>query len=94
MPGWRQVDNLTECLVNLSGLSVTNDQVKEIISLYNKLEDFDQGRTQYVPRHKDKLAKGRFKATKQKTAVTPGVDSVKRSAINVLVKQAVFKLMC
>ena len=55
-----------------------NEQVEEIVSVYNKLEDYDKGRTYYVPRHKEKLTNGGTRQPKRKTGVTPGVDSVKR----------------
>ena len=70
------MDALSECLINLGGISVSNEEVNEVIQLYNNLADYDKQRTVYAKRHREKLIKGRFKPGR--SAVTPGAQSVKR----------------
>ncbi|KAJ7983613.1 hypothetical protein DPEC_G00375190 [Dallia pectoralis] len=64
-PGYQHVCNLAKALVQVrkcSGLS--DSRVDRLIELWQALPEPDQRRVVYPPRHKDKLVKGRFKATK------------------------------
>ena len=75
--GWDRVANLAEYLVTLRGLSLSGTQVKDLVQLYDQLEEFDKQRTTFSPRFKEVLTKGRFKA-RRKSTVTPGVQSTQR----------------
>ncbi len=46
-PGWDRVDHLARALLNLSGLSVTNLQAKEIKMLYDDLLPYDKAPLQF-----------------------------------------------
>lgn len=41
IPGWDKVDALSRALINCSGLSVNNEEAKNIETLYRALDDFD-----------------------------------------------------
>ena len=71
--------NLAKSLVELRHTTfVTQRKAREIVALWNQLGDADRGSVSYPPRHKDRLLKGRFKTSRSKTTVTPGVESLKR----------------
>ncbi|CAJ1069328.1 brefeldin A-inhibited guanine nucleotide-exchange protein 3-like [Xyrichtys novacula] len=57
-------------------LSLSREEAAHIISLWERLSDYDKGPTVYAPRHQVPLPKGRFRATKK--IVVPGVESTKR----------------
>lgn len=42
IPDWDWVDQLARALLALKGLSVTNEQAREIVRLYNQLEEYDK----------------------------------------------------
>lgn len=75
--GFDAVQKLSSYLVSLaSESSLTNQQADEIIRLWNDLSPYDRQRVNYPARHQERILTGRF--ARCKTAVTPGVDSVKR----------------
>ena len=76
--GYHHVVRLAVSLVELRNeLVVTRAKEEELVALWKKLPECDKAPVAYPPRHKDRLTKGRFKASKA-TSVVPGADSVKR----------------
>ena len=76
--GWDQVDKLTDHLLTFVNLSLSYEEVMTTLLLYKNLDKFDKGRTIFPPRYQQRLLTGRFKVSKQKSSVVPGVDSTKR----------------
>ncbi len=74
-----QVEALADFLYRLRGSNraLTNQQVDELIGLWNNLSDYDKQPTKPGPRFRKKLVKGRFKS-RTATTVIPGVDSTRR----------------
>ncbi|XP_062304131.1 uncharacterized protein LOC134008632 [Osmerus eperlanus] len=84
MPGLDRVDSLAECLVELrnqSSLALTNQQVSNIVALWQNLLDYDQQRVTFAARHQSRLDTGRFRSPKKRQEFTPGVESMKRHAL-------------
>ncbi|KAL1269404.1 hypothetical protein QQF64_031693 [Cirrhinus molitorella] len=78
-PGYDHVIRLANSLVDLRHEGfITQQKVDEIVTLWDKLSEFDKGALIYPARHRDKLVKGRFKVSHSATNVTPGADSLKR----------------
>lgn len=76
--GWNHVAHLADYLVALQGLSLSSLQVDAIVKLYDNLDDFDKQRTTFSPRCRNKQTQGRFKTSRKRCNVTPGVESTKR----------------
>ncbi|CAM4694827.1 unnamed protein product [Leuciscus chuanchicus] len=58
VPGLDRVDSLAECLVELRNhpsLAPTNQQVSNIVALWQNLLDYDKRRVVFSPRHKSRL---------------------------------------
>lgn len=51
------------------------------MALWQDLLDFDKQRVVFAARHQEKLNTGRFRSPKKRAEFTPGVDSLKRSAL-------------
>ncbi|XP_028513840.1 uncharacterized protein LOC114574708 [Exaiptasia diaphana] len=81
--GYGQVQALAEYLVSLRGsdtMAISNSQAKDIVRMWNKLDAYDKKPTKFAPRHRTKLAKGKFKQPKKRSSIViPGLDSTKRS---------------
>ncbi|XP_052471895.1 uncharacterized protein LOC128028661 [Carassius gibelio] len=78
-PGYDHVVRLANSLVDLRHEGfITQQKVDEIVTLWDKLSEFDKGALIYPARHRDRLMKGRFKVSHSVTNVTPGADSLKR----------------
>ncbi|XP_046873557.1 uncharacterized protein LOC124465932 isoform X2 [Hypomesus transpacificus] len=83
MPGMDWVDRLAECLVELrhqTNMTLDNQQVSNIVGLWQDLLDYDKQRVVFAARHLDRLIKGRFRH-KKKVEFTPGVESVERCVL-------------
>jgi len=77
VPGYDAVQNLAHYLVSLVGeASLTNGQVDTVVDLWSQLHNSDKQRVIYQQRYQSELTRGRF--GRQKTTVTPGVESIKR----------------
>ena len=59
IPGWDEVNQLVRALIGLSGLSVMNDQARNIQQLYADLQDYDKRPLTFTPRQPTAL-RGRF----------------------------------
>lgn len=78
-PGYQHVLRLARALVgarSLQGLS--NTRVDKLIGLWQRLPEPDKQRVVYPPRHRERQTQGRFKASKGKSTVCPGKDSLQR----------------
>lgn len=58
IPGWDKVDVLARALVDLKGLSVTNDQARNIQQLYHGLNEFDKQPLTDTPHQQEGDPKG------------------------------------
>ncbi|KAK0138894.1 hypothetical protein N1851_024567 [Merluccius polli] len=84
MPGMDRVDSLAEYLAELrtqTSMTLSNQQVSTFTALWQDLLDFDKQRVVFAARHQQKLNTGRFRSPKKRAEFTPGVDSLKRSAL-------------
>ena len=63
IPGWDKVDRLSRALIALSGLSLTNDQARNIQLLYADLQDYDKRPLTFTPRQPT-ASRGRFARSK------------------------------
>lgn len=77
IPGWDKVDRLAKALIDIRGLSVTNNQARVIKDLYDDLLDFDKKPVTFSPRPL-KSPRGRFARSKQYRVGSVGADHVKR----------------
>ena len=75
IPGWDKVDQLPRALVDLQGLSVSNDQARNIQRLYHQLPEYDKKPLSYAPRQSSAPARGRFGRSKECHTT---VDQMKR----------------
>ncbi|XP_038842219.1 uncharacterized protein LOC120041349 [Salvelinus namaycush] len=79
MPGYQHVRRLARALVgvrNRQGLS--DSRVDGLVELWLALPDFDKQRLIYPARHQERIVQGRFKATKGKSSIVLGKDSLQR----------------
>ncbi|KAK3508209.1 hypothetical protein QTP70_017694, partial [Hemibagrus guttatus] len=79
VPGMDLVDNLADYLVELkgqTGLTLSSQQVNDIVALWENLLDFDKQRVVFAATPQERLTTGRFRSPK-KVVFTPGVDSLK-----------------
>ncbi|KAM9492387.1 uncharacterized protein ACWYII_004276 isoform 2-T4 [Salvelinus alpinus] len=79
MPGYQHVRRLARALVgvrNRQGLS--DRRVDGLVELWLALPDFDKQRLIYPARHQERIVQGRFKATKGKSSIVLGKDSLQR----------------
>jgi len=74
--GFRHVDALCEYLLKLDG--VKGLSLTEVIRLWLNLNDYDKKKIIYVKRHQERLLQERFRYSKKKKNVTPGVESTTR----------------
>ncbi|KAL0970157.1 hypothetical protein UPYG_G00238140 [Umbra pygmaea] len=84
MPGMDRVDSLAECLVELriqTRLTLSNQQVSNIVGLWQNLLDYDKQRVVLASRYQDRLTTGKFRSPKKKAVFTPGVDSLNRCVL-------------
>ncbi|XP_036419498.1 uncharacterized protein LOC118803096 [Colossoma macropomum] len=84
MPGMDRVDSLAEYLVELrtqTSLTLSRQQASTIVALWQNMLDYDKQRVVFAARHQDKLTTGRFRSPKKRAEFTPGMDSLKRSAL-------------
>lgn len=78
-PGYRHVLKLARALVAVRHLQGLSDQrVERLILLWRRLSDYDKERVAYPERYQERITRGRFKATKGKSTVCPGKDSLQR----------------
>ena len=75
IPGWDKVDQLARALVDLSGLSVTNEQARSIQQLYHHLHQYDKRPLSYTPHQTSTTTRGRFGRSKRGHTT---VDQMKR----------------
>ncbi|XP_049326002.1 uncharacterized protein LOC103025680 [Astyanax mexicanus] len=81
-PGYDRVVRLARYLVSIREEDwISERHVTEITALWNSLAETDQQRVSYLPRHKERLIQGRFKASHTKTSVCSGTESLKRSLL-------------
>ncbi|CAL8318211.1 unnamed protein product [Merluccius merluccius] len=79
-----RVDSLAEHLVELRNqpsLALTNQQVSDIVVLWQNLLQYDKQRVVFAARFQTRLDTGRFRSFKKRQEFTPGVESVKRHAL-------------
>ena len=83
IPGWDKVDRLAKALVDLSGLSITNNQARNIKVLYDELLEFDKRPLVFAPRPL-KPPQGRFARSKSSSYRVGSVttDHVKRAFLS------------
>ncbi|KAK1906080.1 NAD-dependent histone deacetylase HST3 [Dissostichus eleginoides] len=84
MAGMDRVDSFAECLVGLRNqltMVLTNQQVSNIVALWQNLLDYDKQRVVFAARHQSRLDTGRFGSPKKRQEFTPGVESLKRHAL-------------
>ncbi|XP_073718980.1 uncharacterized protein [Misgurnus anguillicaudatus] len=84
MPGMDRVDSLMEYLMELRKqpfLALTNQQVSNIVALWQNLLEYDRQRVVFAARYQIKQNTGRYKTSKKRQEFTPGVESVKRQAL-------------
>ncbi|CAL8251926.1 unnamed protein product [Merluccius merluccius] len=84
VPGMDRVDSLAEHLVELRNqpsLALTNQQVSDIVVLWQNLLQYDKQRVVFAARFQTRLDTGRFRSSKKRQEFTPGVESVKRHAL-------------
>ncbi|XP_058627811.1 uncharacterized protein LOC131538036 [Onychostoma macrolepis] len=84
VPGMDRVDSLAEYLVELRNqpsLALTNQQVSNIVALWQNLLDYDKQSVVFAARHKSRLDTGRFRSPKKRQEFTPGVESLKRHTL-------------
>jgi len=65
IPGWEKVDRLAQALVKLSGLSVSNEQARNIQLLYSQLHEYDKKPLTFTPCQRPTLSRGRFGRSKR-----------------------------
>ncbi|KAI9541439.1 hypothetical protein NQZ68_029808 [Dissostichus eleginoides] len=81
---WTEWTALAECLVGLRNqltMVLTNQQVSNIVALWQNLLDYDKQRVVFAARHQSRLDTGRFRSPKKRQEFTPGVESLKRHAL-------------
>ncbi|XP_058251159.1 uncharacterized protein LOC131356260 [Hemibagrus wyckioides] len=69
VPGLDLVDNLAEYLVELrkqTGLTLSTQQVNDIVALWENLLDFDKQRVVFAARHQERLTTGRLRSPKKR----------------------------
>ncbi|KAB5574970.1 hypothetical protein PHYPO_G00215240 [Pangasianodon hypophthalmus] len=87
VPGMDRVDSLADYLVEMrhqTGLTLSSQQVSEIVALWQNLLDFDKQRVVFAARHQERLTTGRFRSPKKKAVFTPGIDSFTRPVARLL----------
>ncbi|XP_051788938.1 uncharacterized protein LOC127529436 [Erpetoichthys calabaricus] len=81
-PGYEHVVNLASSLMTLRHRAyVTQQQVAEIVALWERLPEGDKAPVRFPPRHQERLVKGRFRRKHSQTSVTPGVESLRRCMV-------------
>ncbi|KAI9541389.1 hypothetical protein NQZ68_031045 [Dissostichus eleginoides] len=78
MAGMDRVDSFAECLVGLRNqltMVLTNQQVSNIVALWQNLLDYDKQRVVFAARHQSRLDTGRFRSPKKRQEFTPGVEN-------------------
>ncbi|KAI9546094.1 hypothetical protein NQZ68_030681 [Dissostichus eleginoides] len=91
MAGMDRVDSLAECLVGLRNqltMVLTNQQVSNIVALWQNLLDYDKQRVVFAARHQSRLDTGRFRSPKKRQEFTPGVENCCRLI------EAIFVRLC
>ncbi|CAL8346989.1 unnamed protein product [Merluccius merluccius] len=79
-----RVDSLAEYLVELRNqpsLALTNQQVSNIVVLWQNLLHYDKQWVVFAARFQARLDTGRFRSANQRQEFTPGVESLKRHAL-------------
>jgi len=49
IPDWEKVNALARALINLNGLSVSNEEARNIQALYRALDAFDKNPLTFIP---------------------------------------------
>ncbi|XP_039616289.1 uncharacterized protein LOC120533449 [Polypterus senegalus] len=81
-PGYQHVVNLAFSLVKLRHHTyLTQQQVAEIVTLWEQLPEGDKAPVHFPPRHQEWLVQGRFRRKHSQTNVTPGVESLWRCMV-------------
>ena len=65
IPGWEKVDKLAQALVQLSGLSVSNEEARNIQLLYSQLDDYDKSPLTFTLHQRPSASRGRFARSKK-----------------------------
>ncbi|XP_039599300.1 uncharacterized protein LOC120522416 [Polypterus senegalus] len=77
-PGYQHVVNLALSLVKLRHHAyVTQQQVADIVTLWERLPEGDKAPVRFPPRYQERLVQGRFRRKHSQTIVTPGVESLR-----------------
>ncbi|XP_051779770.1 uncharacterized protein LOC114645273 [Erpetoichthys calabaricus] len=81
-PCYEHVVNLACSLLQLRHHAyVTQQQVAEIVALWERLPEGDKAPVRFPLRHQERLVKGRFRLKHSQTSVTPGVESLQRCMV-------------
>eukprot|EP00063_Salmo_salar_P072061 XP_014046896.1 PREDICTED: uncharacterized protein LOC106600079 isoform X2 [Salmo salar] len=79
MPGYQHVRRLARALVEVrSRQGLSDRRVDGLVALWLALPDFDKQRLIYPARHQERIVQGRFKASKGKSSIILGKDSLQR----------------
>ena len=80
LPGWDKVDALARALIDLCGLSVSNEEARIIQELYSKLDEYDKRPLTFTPCPRPAPSRGRFGRCKKGHTT---IDQMKRYVIYV-----------
>lgn len=84
MPGYQHVRRLARALVEVrSRQGLSDRRVDGLVALWLALPDFDKQRLIYPARHQERIVQGRFKASKGKSSIILGKDSLQRYVVSV-----------
>ena len=75
IPDLNRVDQLARALINLSGLSVTNDKARNIQQLYQQLHEYDKKPLTFSHHQPSSTQRGRFERSKRGHTT---IDQMKR----------------
>ena len=75
IPGWDKVDALARALISLNGLSVSNEEARNIKALYRQLNEFDRKPLTFTPCTRPTASRGRFGRSKRGHTT---IDQMKR----------------
>ncbi|XP_072533111.1 uncharacterized protein [Salminus brasiliensis] len=84
IPGFHHVERLADQLVelrNLTTVTLTNQQVRTIIDLWQNLDSWDKQWIVYVALHKDQLTTGHFQSPEKEDNLTPGIENTTRCTL-------------
>ena len=84
LPGYQHVCRLARALVGVRNRQRLSDRrVDGLVALWLALPDLDKQRLIYPARHQERIVQGRFKATKGKSSIVLGKDSLQWYVVSV-----------